>query len=606
MKQFNPHIRNIAIIAHVDHGKTTLVDHLFRQSGTFRENEEVVERVMDSMDLERERGITIAAKNCSMTWQGVKINVVDTPGHADFGGEVERALMMVDGAVLLVDAAEGPLPQTRFVLRKALERGLRILVVINKLDRKDARAQQVLNEVFDLFIDLDASDRQAEFPLLYAVGREGRAWRAEEGTGTDLTPLFEMILKEVPPPCYDTEEPFQMLVADLGYSDYLGRLAIGKIAHGTAQRNDALVRIDASGTAAPLRVTKLQSYQGVRIREVESAEPGDVIILAGIDDVNIGDTICTREAPRTLPRVNVDEPTVAVMVTINTSPFTGRDGKFVQAGKLRERLLKETLRNVALRVRMTGETDEFVVEGRGEFQMVILAETLRREGYELSIGRPRVILKEEGRKTLEPIERLFVDCDEAHMGVVIEKISRRKGRLANLVNHGSGRVRLEVSIPTRGLIGYRSEFLTDTKGTGIMSSYLEGYEAYRGDFPSRVTGSLVSNVQGDAVAYALWNLEQRGTLFVTPGEKVYEGMIVGEHSRENDLVVNPCKTKKLTNIRAKGRDENVVLTPIVPLTLERAIEFIRDDELVEVTPNAIRLRKARLSTAKPLREDLAE
>jgi GTP-binding protein len=606
MKQSNPNIRNIAIIAHVDHGKTTLVDHLFRQSGTFRENEEVVERVMDNMDLERERGITIAAKNCSMTWHGVKINVVDTPGHADFGGEVERALMMVDGAVLLVDAAEGPLPQTRFVLRKALERGLRIIVVINKLDRKDARPQQVLNEVFDLFIDLDATEHQAEFPLLYAVGREGRAWAGLDGTSDDLTPLFEMILKEVPPPTHDTDEPFQMLVTDLGYSDYLGRLAIGKIAHGTARRNDALVRIDKDCVTVPLRVTRLETYQGVRIREVESAEPGDVIILAGIDDVSIGDTISTREAPRALPRVSIDEPTVAVMVTINTSPFTGRDGKFVQASKLRERLQKETLRNVALRVRMTGETDEFVVEGRGEFQMVILAETLRREGYELSIGRPRVILKEEKGKTREPIERLFIDCDECHMGVVIEKLSRRKGRMVNLVNHGSGRVRLEVSIPTRGLIGYRSEFLTDTKGTGIMSSYLEGYDEYRGDFPSRLTGSLVSNVQGDAVAYALWNLEERGTLFVIPGEKLYEGMIIGEHCRDNDLVVNPCKTKKLTNMRAKGREENVVLTPIVPLTLERAIEFIRDDELVEVTPKAIRLRKMRLSTSKPIRDDLAE
>ena len=606
MKQSNPNIRNIAIIAHVDHGKTTLVDHLFRQSGTFRENEEVVERVMDNMDLERERGITIAAKNCSMTWHGVKINVVDTPGHADFGGEVERALMMVDGAVLLVDAAEGPLPQTRFVLRKALERGLRIIVVINKLDRKDARPQQVLNEVFDLFIDLDATEHQAEFPQLYAVGREGRAWIGLDGKSDDLSPLFEMILKEVPPPTYDTDEPFQMLVTDLGYSDYLGRLAIGKIAHGTAHRNDSLVRIDKDGATVPLRVTRLETYQGVRIQEVETAEPGDVIILAGIDDVCIGDTISTREAPRALPRVSIDEPTVAVMVTINTSPFTGREGKFVQASKLRERLLKETLRNVALRVRMTGETDEFVVEGRGEFQMVILAETLRREGYEMSIGRPRVILKEDGRKTLEPIERLFIDCDEGHMGVVIEKLSRRKGRMVNLVNHGSGRIRLEVSIPTRGLIGYRSEFLTDTKGTGIMSSYLEGYDEYRGDFPSRLTGSLVSNAQGDAVTYALWNLEERGTLFVTPGEKLYEGMIIGEHCRDNDLVVNPCKTKKLTNMRAKGKEENVTLTPIVPLTLERAIEFIRDDELVEVTPKSIRLRKMRLSTSKPLREDLVD
>ena len=468
MKQFNNNIRNIAIIAHVDHGKTTLVDHMFRQSGTFRENEEVVERVMDNLDLERERGITIAAKNCSMNWRGVKINVVDTPGHADFGGEVERALIMVDGAVLLVDAAEGPLPQTRFVLRKALERGLRIIVVINKLDRKDARPQQVLNEIFDLFIDLDASEHQAEFPVLYAIGREGIVKPSVEGEGKDLTPLFETILKEIAPPSYDTDEPFQMLVTDLGYSDYLGRLAIGKIAHGAARRNDALVCINKDGVVAPLKVTRLQTYQGIKIQEVAAAEPGDIIILAGIEQVNIGDTISTREAPRALPRVLIDEPTVSVMITPNTSPFSGTEGRFVQASKIRERLLKEALRNVSLRVKMTAETDEFIVEGRGEFQMVILAETLRREGYELSLSRPHVIFKEQDGKKVEPIERLYIDCDEKHMGAVIEKLSRRKGRIVNLVNHGSGRVRLEVSIPTRGLIGYRNEFLTDTKGTGIM------------------------------------------------------------------------------------------------------------------------------------------
>ncbi|MGO8702368.1 MAG: translational GTPase TypA [Candidatus Brocadiia bacterium] len=606
MKQFNDKIRNIAIIAHVDHGKTTLVDYMFRQSGTFRENEEVVERVMDNMDLERERGITIAAKNCSMTWKGVKINVVDTPGHADFGGEVERALMMVDGAVLLVDAAEGPLPQTRFVLRKALERGLRLIVVINKLDRKDARPVEVLNEIFDLFIDLDATDHQAEFPLLYAIGREGIAKATIEEEGKDLAPLFEMILKELPPPSYDTDEPFQMLVTDLGYSDYLGRLAIGKIAHGSAKRNDPLVRINAEGVALPLKVTSLQTYRGVKIEDVEEAAPGDVIILAGVEDVNIGDTISTREAPRALPRVSVDEPTVSVMITINSSPFTGREGKFVRASQIRERLLKEALRNVALHVKMTDETDEFIVEGRGEFQMVILAETLRREGYELSIGRPQVIYKGEGPKRLEPIERLFVDCDERHMGVVIEKLSRRKGRMVNLVNHGSGRVRLEISIPTRGLIGYRNEFLTDTKGTGIMSSYLDGYEQYRGDFPTRTTGSLVSNAQGDAVTYALETLEGRGPLFITPGEKVYEGMIIGEHCRENDLIVNPCKTKKLTNVRAKGKEMTVILTPVTPVSLESGIEFIRDDELVEVTPKSIRLRKARLFTGKPLPDRLQD
>ena len=591
----NSKLRNIAIIAHVDHGKTTLVDQMFKQSGVFRPGQEVVERVMDSMDLERERGITIAAKNCSVYWQDVKINILDTPGHADFGGEVERALMMVDGAILLVDASEGPLPQTRFVLKKALEAGLKIIVVVNKIDRKDARPKEVLDEIYDLFFDLDATEAQIDFPVLYAIGREGIAQKTAEEIGQNLTPLFQAILDEIPPPAYDPNEPFQMLVADLDYSDYLGRLAVGKVFHGTVGCNEDLVCLDREGKAIPLRITKLQVYDGINLKGVESAQAGDIIILAGIEDVEIGDTICTREAPKALPRISVDEPTISMLFTSNTSPLSGKEGKYVQSGKIRERLYRETLRNVAIRVEEAEEADSFIVKGRGEFQMAILIETMRREGFELMVGRPQVIYKQKSGKTLEPIEHLFIDCDENFVGVVSEKLSRRKGRMVNLVNHGTGRVRMEFTIPSRSLIGYRNEFLTDTKGTGIMNSYLKGYEEFRGTFPLRMTGSLVSDRQGEAVSYALFNLEPRGLLFLTPGEPVYEGMIVGEHNRENDLNVNPCKMKKLTNMRASTKDDSIQLTPVTPLTLERAIEFIKDDEMVEVTPRSIRLRKASLS-----------
>jgi GTP-binding protein len=588
----NNAIRNIAIIAHVDHGKTTLVDHMFRQSGLFRANQEVDDRVMDSMDLERERGITIAAKNCSVVWHGVKINILDTPGHADFGGEVERALMMVDGAILLVDASEGPLPQTRFVLRKALETGKKIIVVVNKIDRGDARPQEVLNEIYDLFIDLDANDEQLDFPVLYAIGREGIAQTTLEDRGTSLTPLFDEIIREIPSPAYDPAEPLQMLVSDLDYSDYVGRLAIGRIFNGLAHQNHDLVCIGEDGEARALRVTKLQVYEGLKLKEVEEAPPGEIIILAGIEDVHIGDTICTREQPKALKRLTVDEPTISMLFTINTSPLSGKEGAYVQSAKIRERLFKETLSNVALRVDETDSADSFLVNGRGEFQMAILIETMRREGYELAVGRPKVIYKEKDGKTLEPIEHLFIDCDDHFVGIVTEKLSQRKGRMINLVNHGTGRVRIEFSIPSRGLIGYRNEFLTDTRGTGIMNSYLQGYERYRGDFPARLTGSLVSDRQGETTGYALYNLEPRGTLFVAPGEPVYEGMIVGEHNRDNDLDVNATKPKKQTNMRASSKDESIVLTPVIPLTLERAIEFIKDDELVEVTPKSIRLRKS--------------
>jgi len=591
----NSKLRNIAIIAHVDHGKTTLVDHMFKQSGVFRPGQEVAERVMDSLDLERERGITIAAKNCSVYWHDVKINILDTPGHADFGGEVERALLMVDGAILLVDASEGPLPQTRFVLKKALDAGLKIIVVINKIDRKDSRPQEVLNEIYDLFFDLDATEEQIDFPILYAIGREGIAQKTAEEKGQDLTPLFQAILDEIPPPTYDADEPFQMLVGDLDYSDYLGRLAVGKVFHGTARRNEDLVCLDGEGKTLPLRITKLQVYDGINLKEVESAQPGDIIILAGIEDVEIGDTICTREAPKALPRISVDEPTISMLFASNTSPLSGTEGKYVQSGKIRERLYKESLRNVAIRVEDGEDAESFIVKGRGEFQMAILIETMRRESFELAVGRPQVIYRQGGDQTLEPIEHLFIDCDENFIGVVSETLSRRKGRMINLVNHGSGRVRMEFTIPSRSLIGYRNEFLTDTKGTGIMNSYLKGYEEYRGDFPVRTTGSLVSDRSGEAVSYALFNLEPRGTLFLTPGEPVYEGMIIGEHNRENDINVNPCKMKKLTNMRASTRDDSIQLTPVIPLTLERAIEFIKSDEMVEVTPRSIRLRKTTLS-----------
>ncbi len=602
MKQtaVNNKLRNIAIIAHVDHGKTTLVDLMFRQSGMFRDNEDIAERVMDRLDLERERGITIAAKNCSVIWENVKINILDTPGHADFGGEVERALMMVDGAILLVDASEGPLPQTRFVLKKALDGGKKIIVIINKIDRKDARSDEVLNEIYDLFIDLDANEEQIEFPVLYAIAREGVAKYAIDDENNDLRPLFETILDEIPGPQFHPEEPFQMLVADLDYSDYIGRLAVGKVFNGSVKNNETLVCVGKDGNVWPLKVTKLQVYEGLKISEVSKAEPGDIIILAGIEDVHIGDTICTKDAPKGLKRIAVDEPTISMMFTINTSPLSGKEGKLVQANKIRERLVKETLRNVALKVEDVPNSDSFIVKGRGEFQMAILIETMRREGYEISVGRPKVIYKEKKGKLFEPIEHLFIDCDENFVGMVTEKLSKRKGRMINLVNHGTGRVRIDFSIPSRGLIGYRNEFLTDTKGTGIMNSYLEGYEEYRGDYPSRMTGSLVSDRQGEAVAYAIYNLEPRGILFIQPGDPVYEGMIVGEHNREQDLNVNPCKMKKLTNMRAAGKDDGIVLTPVIPMTLERAIEFIKDDELVEITPKSIRLRKYIHKTSKPL------
>ncbi|HBT89591.1 MULTISPECIES: translational GTPase TypA [Desulfobacter] len=594
----NDKLRNVAIIAHVDHGKTTLVDAMFKQSGMFREGQEVDDRLMDSMDLERERGITIAAKNGSVTCNGIKINIIDTPGHADFGGEVERALSMADSAILLVDASEGPLPQTRFVLKKTFEAGLPVLVIINKIDRKDARPDEVLDMVYDLFIDLGATDEQLEFTYLYAIGRDGIVKRGLEEEVDNLKVLFDIIINEMPAPSYDPDAPFQMLVSDLGYSDYLGRLAIGKVFNGSAASNASLVCMDENGGQKQLKVSKLQSYDGITLVPVDQADTGDIIVLAGIEDVKIGDTICTRENPLALPRITVDEPTVFMRFTINTSPFAGKDGKNVQSRKIRERLLKETLLNVAIEVEESTNDDSFIVKGRGELQLAILIETMRRENFEVCVGRPKVIYREENGQLLEPIEHLFVDCDENFMGVVTEKLSVRKGKMTNLVNNGKGRVRLEFSIPSRSLIGYRDEFMTDTRGTGILNSYLSGYEAHRGDFPVRYTGSLVCDRQGKAVPYALFNLEPRGRLFITPGTPVYEGMVIGEHNRHSDIDVNACKEKKLTNMRASGKDEATTCSPIKSMTLEQAIHFIRDDEMVEVTPLSIRIRKVELNAAK--------
>ena len=511
---------------------------------------------------------------------------------------MERALSMVDGVVLLVDASEGPLPQTRFVLSKALQSGLAVVVVINKIDRGDARPAEVLSEVYDLLIDLDAHEDQLECPVLFADGRAGIAKKELEDEVDNLHVLLDTIIDEVPPPSYHDAEPFQMLVTDLSYSDYLGRLAIGKVVHGSVKSRDALVCLKEEGKQVPLNVSKLQVYEGATVAETDEVLPGDIVVLAGIEDVHIGDTICTKENPKALKRIAVDEPTVSMRFGPNTSPTLGQEGKFVQSSKIRERLEKETMLNVSIKVEENAEREGFLVKGRGEFQMVILIETMRREGFELCVGRPEVIYHYKDGKKMEPIEHLYVDCEETFTGIVTEKLSKKKGRMISYVNHEHGRVRLEFSVPSRALIGYRDEFLTDTRGTGIMNSLISGYEEYRGDFPDRFTGALISDRSGEAVPYALNNLEPRGTLFITPGETVYEGMIVGEHNRDNDLNVNPCKMKKLSNVRASGKDDAVVLTPVIPMTLERAIQFIQEDELVEVTPQSIRLRKAVLSASE--------
>jgi GTP-binding protein len=591
----NKDIRNIAIIAHVDHGKTTLVDAMFKQSGLFRQDEKTDDRLMDSMDLERERGITIAAKNCSINWKGTKINVIDTPGHADFGGEVERALSMVDGAILLVDASEGPLPQTRFVLDKAIKSGIKVLVVINKIDRKDARALEVLDEVYSLLIDLDASEEQMEFEVLYAIGRDGIAQETIDKPGKNLHILMDKIIEEVPGPKYKADEPFQMLVSDLSYSDYLGRLAIGKVINGSTDSKSNMVCVQKGGIEIPLKISKLQSYSGLGLKEIEKVEAGEIVVLSGIENVHIGDTICTKDQTKALPRITVDEPTVFMNFSRNSSPLAGTEGKLTQPGKIKDRLEKESLLNVSIQVEESEDKESFMVKGRGEFQMAIIIETMRREGFELNVGRPQVIFKVVDGVKMEPMEHLYIQCEDTFTGIVTEKMSRRKAKLINMTNHDNGRVQIEFSTPARALIGYRDEFLTDTRGTGLMNSSFAGYKKYQGDFENRYSGSLVGDRAGNAVPYALFNLEPRGNLFILPGDKVYEGIVIGEHNREGDLNVNPTKTKKLSNMRSSGKDEAVVLSPILPMTLERALQFIRDDELVEVTPKSIRIRKKALS-----------
>ncbi len=584
-------LRNIAIIAHVDHGKTTLVDALLWQSGVFRENQEVVERVMDSNDLEREKGITILAKNTAVRHGTTKINIVDTPGHADFGGEVERTLKMVDGVLLLVDASEGPLPQTRFVLRKALELGLPPIVVINKIDRKDARPQEVLNEVYDLFIDLDATEDQLEFPVLYTIAREGICRLEPDGPDLRLQPLFEEILRTIPAPRYEPETPLQMLVLNLDYSDYVGRLAIGRIVNGRvrARQDVALVRLD--GQAVRTRVTNLYAFEGLERVEVEEAGPGDIVALAGFAEVSIGETITDAEDPRPLPHVVVDEPTVSMMFQVNTSPFAGQDGRYVTSRNLKERLERELLTNVSLRVEPGDTPDAFQVSGRGEFQMAILIEMMRREGYELAVSKPEVITREVDGVRQEPVENLVIDCPEEYVGVVTQKVGTRRGRMLNMVNHGTGRVRLEFRIPSRGLIGFRSQFLTDTRGTGLLNHLFEGYEPWTGDIPHRVTGALVADRPGKVTAYAIEHLQDRGEMFIEPGERVYEGMIVGENTREEDIDVNIVKEKRLTNMRSSTSEEGVYLFPVHRMSLEQALEWVREDELLEVTPRGLRLRK---------------
>jgi GTP-binding protein len=600
-------IFNIAIIAHVDHGKTTLVDAMLRQSGTFRANEALTDRVMDSNDLERERGITILAKNTALYYHDNKINIVDTPGHADFGGEVERALKMVDGVVLLVDASEGPLPQTRYVLSKALEAKLTPMVVINKIDRPDARPQEVLNEVYDLFIDLDADEDMLDFPVLYTNGKVGTATLDLATHGTDLQPLFEQIIQTIPVAKGDPEGPLQILVTNLDYSDYLGRLAIGRVFNGTMKTGDqySVARLD--GTFSTHKITKLFSFSGLKRIDIEQTQVGDIVAIAGIPAITIGESFCDLEDPQPLPPITIDEPTIAIQFNVNNGPFAGREGKFVTSRNLRDRLDKELLTNVSLKMQETGSPDTFKVLGRGELQLAILIEMMRREGFEMMVSRPEIVTKRIDGALMEPVEQLTIDIPENFVGTVIERLGPRKGEMTKMTNHGSGRVRMEFRIPSRGLIGLRSEMLTETRGTIVMNAILDGYVAYQGEIPQRVSGALISDRQGVTTAYALDGLQDRGILFVADGTEVYEGMIVGEHSRDNDLDVNCVREKKLSNMRASGSDDAVRLVPFKNLTLEQSIEFIADDELVEVTPMSLRLRKRILqSNRRPRKGQSAE
>ncbi|HEX2227480.1 MAG TPA: translational GTPase TypA [Candidatus Binatia bacterium] len=585
-----PDLRNIAIIAHVDHGKTTLVDAMLHQSGIFRANEHVAERVMDSMDLERERGITIMAKNTTVRFGDVKINIVDTPGHADFGGEVERTLAMVDGVMLLVDASEGPLPQTRFVLKKALEANLPPIVCINKIDRPDARVAEVLDEIYDLFIDLDATEEQLDFPVVYTNARAGTATRELKQPGENLQPLFELIVNTLPGPVADADHVTQFQANNLDYNDYVGRLAVGRLKNGKiASGHYTLCRAD--GASHPVKVTQVYGWQGLKRIEVSGAEAGDIVAIAGIEDIGIGDTITDRENPKPLPPLRIDEPTIAMIFSANNSPWAGREGDFVTSRKLRERLYHEQKKNVSLRISDTDQSDSFQITGRGEIQLAIIIETMRREGYEMMVSKPTVVTRSVNGAVHEPIELLAIDIPEDFIGVVSQLVAIRKGKMTKLVHAGSSRVRLEFSVPSRGLIGFRSRFLTDTRGTGIMNALFDGWAPWHGAIQARSNGAMVSDREGTATPYAVFHLQERGAIFIPPGARVYEGMVIGEYSRDVDLNVNICREKKLTNIRAAGRDENIIISPHREMGLEEGLDWIAEDELVEVTPQSIRLRK---------------
>jgi GTP-binding protein len=587
-------LRNIAIIAHVDHGKTTLVDKLLVQSGTFAAHQQLAERMMDSNAIERERGITIFAKNCAVEYHGTHINIVDTPGHADFGGEVERVLSMVDGVLLLVDAVEGPMPQTRFVTRKALAQGLQPIVVVNKVDRPGARPEWVVNQTFELFDKLGATEEQLDFPVIYASALHGYASTDPKAPGTDMRPLFDAIVARVPAPVGDVDAPLQLQISALDYSSYVGRLGIGRIRRGRIIPGQEVMVLQGPEQGVRGKIGQVLGFAGLERVPVNTATAGDIVLVTGIDDVHIGTTLCAVDAPEMLPMIHVDEPTLSMQFQVNTSPLAGRDGKYVTSRNLRERLARELMTNVALRVEDTADTDVFIVYGRGELHLTILLENMRREGYELAVSRPRVVYRDSGGERSEPFEQLTVDVDDSHQGAVMEALGVRRGELLDMASDSRGRTRLDYRIPARGLIGFQGEFMNLTRGTGLFSHVFDGYAPVKGDIPERRNGVLVSAADGEAVAYALWKLQERGRMFVSPGERVYEGMVIGIHSRDNDLIVNPIKTKQLTNIRAAGKDEAILLTPPIPLTLEYAVEFIADDELAEITPGSIRIRKRHL------------
>jgi GTP-binding protein len=588
-------LRNIAIIAHVDHGKTTLVDKLLVQSGTFAAHQQLAERMLDSNALERERGITIFAKNCAVEYHGTHINIVDTPGHADFGGEVERVLSMVDGVLLLVDAVEGPMPQTRFVTRKALAQGLLPIVVVNKVDRPGARPEWVVNQTFELFDKLGASEAQLDFPVIYASALHGYASTDAKTKGTDMRPLFDAIVARVPAPVGEVDAPLQLQISALDYSSYVGRLGIGRIRRGRIVPGQEVLVLQGTAEGARGKIGQVLGFAGLERVPVAAATAGDIVLISGIDDLHIGTTLAAVDAPEALPMIHVDEPTLSMQFQVNTSPLAGREGKYVTSRNLRERLARELMTNVALRVEDTADTDVFTVYGRGELHLTILLENMRREGYELAVSRPRVVYRDSGGERCEPFEQLTVDVEDSHQGAVMEALGTRRGDLVDMASDGRGRTRLDYRIPARGLIGFQGEFMNLTRGTGLFAHVFDGYAAVKGDIPERRNGVLVSAADGEAVAYALWKLQERGRMFVSPGERVYEGMVIGIHSRDNDLVVNPIKTKQLTNIRAAGKDEAILLTPPIPLTLEYAVEFIADDELAEITPGSIRIRKRHLA-----------